>query len=69
MLRLLVNLGGTLANSTVLWVNKTGKYSVEQRVLLKQTLNTMVCSNALTLREVEGIFSGEWTENFHRYVR
>lgn len=69
MLRLPVNLGGTLANSTVLWVNKTGKYSVKQRVLLEQTLNAMVCSNALTLREVEGIFSGEWTENFHRYVR
>ena len=69
MLAVPVILGGTLDNSAAIWVKKTGKYSVKHRVLLERTLNTMVCSNTMTLADARAVFSGEWTEYYDSHIR
>ena len=69
MLNIPVLLGGTLDNSSAIWVKKTGKYSVKHKRLLDLTLNTMVCSNTMTLADARAVFSGEWTEYYDFHIR
>ena len=69
MLNIPVLLGGTLDNSSAIWVKKTGKYSVKHKRLLDLTLNAMVCSNTITLADATAAFSGKWSLAYDRYVR
>ena len=69
MLNIPVLLGGTLDNSSAIWVKKTGKYSVKHKRLLDLTLNAMVCSNTITLADATAAFSGKWSLAYNRYVR
>lgn len=69
MLNIPVLLGGTLDNSSAIWVKKTGKYSVKHKRLLDLTLNAMVCRNTITLADATAAFSGKWSLVYDRYVR
>ena len=69
VLRTPVTLGGTLDNSTAIWVKKTGKYSMKHRAALEKTLNALVCDHVVTLYDARAVFSGEWEKHYNRYIR
>ena len=69
VLRIPVILGGTLDNSTAIWVKKTGKYSMKHRAALEKILNALVCDRVVTLYDARAVFSGEWEKHYNRYIR
>ena len=69
VLRIPVILGGTLDNSTAIWVKKTGKYSMKHRAALEKILNALVCDLVVTLYDARAVFSGEWEKHYNRYIR
>ena len=69
VLRIPVTLGGTLDNSTAIWVKKTGKYSMKHRAALEKILNALVCDLVVTLYDARAVFSGEWEKHYNRYIR